>query len=763
MAEQVVLELNGGARQTAIPDSKGEYFFKGLRLSSTNNGFNTLSVISIDKDGLQSDETNIKVKLNSSPQVVLKSNLQGEKSGQFKLEWSGIDSNNDKLLFSIYYSPDGGKSWDSLVEGISEESYEINTAQFFDGNDYRLKIVADDGTSKGEVVSDKFAVKNGISFTVENPPVDYKFNTVFPQFEGVIKIPESKVVSFRYSFNKKDWFSAQAIDGRFDSSVEKYLIKAGSPLGDGKYTLFLDVKNDAEGSVQTLRTFIVDTVPPLSPKILFPAQDFVISAKDDIDSELGGIQININGKSEAGTDSELIINDRKYTVVADSNGDFSFKKVSLLNRGVNKYILSNFDAASNNSIVEGVIISNNLPQITFLAPKKGDYISKTKEISWSVADVDARQISYRILYRLANGQWVILAENFTGSSYKWDVSKYHAGAYDLKLVGNDGLSSIEAVIEGIFIDNDPPQVSLDTIKNTLINNTKPFFSGNAVDIFSKVEHVEYSFDSVKWYKALFREGSRSARISFEFYNQTPLADGNYKLSVRATDIAGNVSYIKPVELTIDTTAPIIGSGLISSGALMLFPDVDGRVKLFKDRPYKIIMSVSGDASEVGLIIGKMNFDLNFNKATALWEGEIVLSELGEVSLEVNSKDKTGNSKSRKILNLDVVPLGFVYNKESSDRIHGAKVILHVFDQGSNTWLVWDGEGFNQSNPAKIDEAGGYEFLVPPGVYRLEVRAGGYENFVSADIRAEKNYLINQKVPLTKKIGFFNKFIKLFQR
>jgi hypothetical protein len=739
LAEQVALVLNGGARLTAIPDSKGEYLFKSVKLNSAENGYNTLSITSIDKVGLQSDETNIKVKLNSPPQISLVSGLQGEKSGQFKLEWSATDFNNDKLLFSIYYSPDGGKNWDNLAEGVSEQSYEINTHGFFDGNEYRLKVIVYDGTTKNETVSDKFAIKNNISLIIANAPADYKFNITLPEFEGVIKIPESKIASLKYSFNKKDWFSVSATDGRFDSQIEKFLIKIMPPLVDGRHTLFLQAKNDIDGLVEVFKTFIVDTVPPIPPQIMSPAPDAVINSADDIDSQLGGIQIDIKGKSEAGADLELVINDRRYTAIADNNGDFIFKKVSLLNRGVNKYILSNFDVAGNVSTIDGMIISNNLLKITLLSPEKGDYISKIKEVSWSVADVESGQITYRLLYRPANGQWEVLAENFIGSSYKWDVSKYRAGAYDLKLVGNDGLSDVEVKVEGIFVDNDPPQINLDPPENTLINNTRLFFSGKTVDIFSKIAHVEYSFDGVHWYKALFKEGYRSARASFEFYNQVPLADGNYKLSVRAIDVAGNVAYAKPIELTIDTSAPVIGSGLISSGALMLFPDAGGQVQLFKDRPYKIVMSVSGDAGEVVLKIGKMNFDLVFNKSTALWESDILLRDSGEYPLEVFSKDKAGNSKSRKILNLDVIPPGYIYNKENNSRIPGAQITLSTFDKKSNSWLVWDGEEFNQRNPAKTNEAGEYKFLVPPGTYRLEVKAAGYENFKSNNIKAIKNY------------------------
>lgn len=763
LAEQVALVLNGSARYTTIPDSKGEYIFSGIKLSSANNGYNTLSVTSNDKAGLQSDETNVKIKLNSPPQIALISKLHGEKSGQFKLEWSATDSNSDKLLFAIYYSPDGGKNWDNLAENINEQSYEINTFGFFDGDEHRLKVIVDDGATKSEAISDKFAIKNNNSLTITNAPVDYKFNTTIPEFEGVIKMSENKIASLRYSFNQKDWFSVPAMDGRFDSQTEKFLIKTPSSLVDGRHTLFLETKNDTDGLVKVFKTFIVDTVPPTPPQIISPASDTVISPAADIDSQLGGIQINVKGKSEAGADLELVMNDRKYNSTADSNGDFIFKNVSLLSRGVNKYILSNFDVAGNVSIIEGIIVSNNLLKITLLSPEKGDYISKIKDVAWSVADVDSGQITYRILYRPANGQWNVLAENFIGSSYKWDVSKYRAGAYDLKLVGNDGLSDVEVKVEGVYIDNDPPKISLDPVVNTLVKGTRLFFSGKATDSFSRVAYVEYSFDGAKWYKAILREGYKSARVSFEFYNQTPLADGNYHMRVRATDVAGNVAYSEPVELTIDTSAPTIGSGLISSGALLLFPDLNGQVKLFKDRSYKIVMSVSGDASEVTLKIGKTNFALNFNKSIALWEGEVLLEEAGEFPLEVFSRDKAGNSKSRKILNLDVIPLGYIYNKDNNSRISGAQLTLHTFDEKSNSWLVWDGAEFNQRNPEKTNETGEYEFLVPPGTYRLEAKANGYENFKSGDIKAVKNYLINSKIQLMEKKGFFSSFIRFFKR
>jgi hypothetical protein len=79
------------------------------------------------------------------------------------VKWSASDADGDRLLHSILYSDDRGKSWIPLSSNQAEETYMWNTTDIDASEGYLIKVLATDGVNLGESES-------STTFTIGNQP-----------------------------------------------------------------------------------------------------------------------------------------------------------------------------------------------------------------------------------------------------------------------------------------------------------------------------------------------------------------------------------------------------------------------------------------------------------------------------------------------------------------------------------------------------------------------------------------------------------------
>src|SRR3989344_3115486 len=610
-ALKVHLTLNDKARLTTKPDSKGGFTFKGITLNRENRGFNTLKISSVDKNGIESIERILTVKLNSPPEISWIRKPMGSLSGIFDLEWSAVDANGDELTFQILYSVDGGKSWGWIARGVIDKKYSFDASEFFAG-DHNIKIIADDGSAKSEVVSDRLSFGNRSAFSINIPP-NLLMSVVEPSFEGNISLPVDKITSVRYSLDKEVWEDASPMDGTLNSSSEKFSIKFTSPLLDGKHLLFIEARDDKARVYRTFRPFIVDTLPPIAPKITSFQRENVITSKMDKNPTLGGIQFNISGEAEAGAEVEVNLNSRTYKTSAGSKGKSDFGEMTFLSRGINRYTMSSRDAVGNISEISGIIISNNPPELTVSTLQNGASISGTKEIKWSVSDEDGDPIALFVSYRQEGSPWILLADNLKSDTFYWDTSKLAGGEYALKVAANDGLVETERIIEGLLIDNIRPTITLDVSGPVFSPRILPLFSGSAGDDFLGVDSVEYTIDGSVWFKATLIEGLRKKNAIFVIKYPLELEDGEYDFGVRSVDAAGNVSEPVFVKISVDASPPRIGSLVLSRGRMNLLPQ-NGTFTVVTHAPLRLALSLEKDAERAELSVPSLTEPVHLSKS-----------------------------------------------------------------------------------------------------------------------------------------------------
>ncbi|MDO8601306.1 MAG: hypothetical protein Q7R46_01340 [bacterium] len=740
---KIILTLNGVAKFTSQSEADGSFKIDNVALNAANKGYNTLSIVAVDEKGEESGEVILKIKLNVPPKISSDSIIDGEKlSGQKDISWTSSDQNGDRLIFSIEYSSDEGNTWDDIVSDFSGNSYTLDTLQLADGSNNLLRIMADDGTEKTSVTFKDIIIKNNLPHISLDIPADYFINTGTPAITGKAVGSEQSIVSTEYSLDDGATLkNASALDGEFNSLTEKFKISFPEPLKEGKHTILIKTADASNRSVKISRSFTVDTIPPF---IEFPLLDKVVDKR----------QVDFQGKTEPRAKIELVLEKETYKIVADEKGEFSIKGVILLLHGSNKISLTISDLAKNITKVVGVVILNNPPQISILDPKEGDFLGGVKELAWKVQDLDSDPIVSQISYQKKDGKWITLAENIADNTYKWDALKLANGEYIIKIISSDGMSASEEILN-IFIDNVAPRAAFSGPSSA--NTFKLAFNGEASDDFSGIQYVEYSFDNTNWYKTSITKGYQTRNVNFSFRPRFS-QDGDYKIMTRATDGAGNIAYSEPKNITIDTTPPRIGSILITSGALALFPDQTGALKLFKNTLYKVLLSVEKDAKVVSLSAQEAIFNLDFNKAISLWESEISFPELGDNLLTINAKDEAGNSQAKEAVLLKIISLGVISDKNNNAPIAGANAALSVFDRSRNSWSPFDAQAFGQENPQKTNNRGEYGFLIPSGRYRLEVSKRGYGTIRSQELEVENNYLMNADISLTETAGFFNKIL-----
>ena len=116
---------------------------------------------------------------------------------------------------------------------------------------------------------------------------------------------------------------------------------------------------------------------------------------------------------------------------------------------------------------------------------------------------------------------------------------------------------------------------------------------------------------------------------------------------------------------------------------------------------------------------------------------IVLCEDGESESEIQAGD------------ILIDPDGYVYDAaQGTDAvIQGASVTCDMYDEDYQAWERWPAELYeSQINPQVTGMDGYYAFFVPPGLYRVNATAFGYEPHTSPDIRVI-NEVVHYNIPM----------------
>ncbi len=153
------------------------------------------------------------------------------------VKWKARDSNDDQLVYSVYYRGDGETQWKKLREDEVDRYVNLEADLFPDGG-YTIRVVASDEPSHsptealtGEAVSDHFEVDNTppqVEFTTARIEGD-KLRLAFRATDSFSPISRAE-----YSVDADDWQAAEPIGQISDSKSESYELTVPIPKQDAQ-------------------------------------------------------------------------------------------------------------------------------------------------------------------------------------------------------------------------------------------------------------------------------------------------------------------------------------------------------------------------------------------------------------------------------------------------------------------------------------------------------------------------------------------------
>ncbi|PIU16578.1 hypothetical protein COT20_00175, partial [bacterium (Candidatus Gribaldobacteria) CG08_land_8_20_14_0_20_39_15] len=158
-----------------------------------------------------------------------------------------------------------------------------------------------------------------------------------------------------------------------------------------------------------------------------------------------------------------------------------------------------------------------------------------------------------------------------------------------------------------------------------------------------------------------------------------------------------------------------------------------------------------------------------NNNDGIWEAEIETPLIqGKFILRIYIDYKDPNLENKSLDTLTLIdPEGYVYTKiqDGELRIKNAVISLYVLDPKTKKYQLWDSKYTNQPNPQITDQTGQYSYLVPEGTYYLKIEAKNYKVFKTAPFKVQEENGVHKNIELEKETkGFIFKiknFIKNF--
>jgi hypothetical protein len=117
------------------------------------------------------------VQVSANPPQVLITAPTGaetwEAGSSHDLTWSGLDVDGDPLTYDVYYSYDGGLTWELLANGLTESHYTANADDFAGTTDARFRVVVSDGVLTAlDETAEPITIPNKAPTAIVLHPVD---------------------------------------------------------------------------------------------------------------------------------------------------------------------------------------------------------------------------------------------------------------------------------------------------------------------------------------------------------------------------------------------------------------------------------------------------------------------------------------------------------------------------------------------------------------------------------------------------------------
>ncbi|EBG9303481.1 Ig-like domain repeat protein [Salmonella enterica subsp. enterica] len=445
-------------------------------------------------------------------------------------------------------------------------------------------------------------------------------------------------------------------DGRWE-----YTLKADQGLVDGDHRITASVE-DIAGNIAHSDPFLisVDTAISIPIVSLSPDSDSGISDDNltnivkptlhlkDIDPDIISVQV-----WDAMSDTQIGV------ATQQPDGSWAYTFTSDLTEGLHQVYVKVEDIAGNkaNSAIFDFTIDTTVstPVISLLSKDDtgvtGDNLTNINKPGFAISGVDAdahrvvvqvmhNGVSEEIELSHLNGSWLFIPGN------TWADGSYTLTVKVEDKAGNTNYSAPLTVVIGTQIAIDGVELVNDSgVKgDNMTNDDRPHFR---VTVPTDVNEVRLSIDGGNsWVQA-----TPGVAGSWEYIWPTDLADGQYTLTVEATDKAGN-TVTKTIDFAVDTTLSVPVIVLDSADDT----GIQGDNMTNSTQPTFALQHIDDDAVRVTVSVehGGVTTTFDATKGTGGWTFTPPTSWAdGDYTLSVSVEDKAGNTSHSASLTVTV--------------------------------------------------------------------------------------------------------------
>ncbi|EBZ9335869.1 non-fimbrial adhesin SiiE [Salmonella enterica] len=445
-------------------------------------------------------------------------------------------------------------------------------------------------------------------------------------------------------------------DGRWE-----YTLKADQGLVDGDHRITASVE-DIAGNIAHSDPFLisVDTAISIPIVSLSPDSDSGISDDNltnivkptlhlkDIDPDIISVQV-----WDAMSDTQIGV------ATQQPDGSWAYTFTSDLTEGLHQVYVKVEDIAGNkaNSAIFDFTIDTTVstPVISLLSKDDtgvtGDNLTNINKPGFAISGVDAdahrvvvqvmhNGVSEEIELSHLNGSWLFIPGN------TWADGSYTLTVKVEDKAGNTNYSAPLTVVIDTQIAIDGGELVNDSgVKgDNMTNDDRPHFR---VTVPTDVNEVRLSIDGGNsWVQA-----TPGVAGSWEYIWPTDLADGQYTLTVEATDKAGN-TVTKTIDFAVDTTLSVPVIVLDSADDT----GIQGDNMTNSTQPTFALQHIDDDAVRVTVSVehGGVTTTFDATKGTGGWTFTPPTSWAdGDYTLSVSVEDKAGNTSHSASLTVTV--------------------------------------------------------------------------------------------------------------
>nr|WP_080079050.1 Ig-like domain-containing protein [Salmonella enterica] len=445
-------------------------------------------------------------------------------------------------------------------------------------------------------------------------------------------------------------------DGRWE-----YTLKADQGLVDGDHRITASVE-DIAGNIAHSDPFLisVDTAISIPIVSLSPDSDSGIADDNltnivkptlhlkDIDPDIISVQV-----WDAMSDTQIGV------ATQQPDGSWAYTFTSDLTEGLHQVYVKVEDIAGNkaNSAVFDFTIDTTVstPVISLLSKDDtgvtGDNLTNINKPGFAISgvDADAHRVVVQVMHNGVSEE--IELSHLNGSWLFTPGNTWADGSYTLTVKVEDkaGNTSYSAPLT-VVIDT---QIAIDGVElvndsgvkgDNMTNDDRPHFR---VTVPTDVNEVRLSIDGGNsWVQA-----TPGVAGSWEYIWPTDLADGQYTLTVEATDKAGN-TVTKTIDFAVDTTLSVPVIVLNSADDT----GVQGDNMTNSTQPTFALQHIDDDAVRVTVSVehGGVTTTFDATKGTGGWTFTPTGSWAdGDYTLSVSVEDKAGNTSHSASLTVTV--------------------------------------------------------------------------------------------------------------